>query len=135
MLTQSQVGFYVVQDAEGGVVDPLSGALIRPGDAGYQQAALSPNNSVTPLQGLEAEDDGSSDRQDTLQGGALIAPVVEVLEPGKQAIYFAFAAANADGFNHFKRLGSNQIGMEDLPGGGDQDFNDLTMTFSFFDVR
>ncbi|EAQ68034.1 hemolysin-type calcium-binding repeat family protein [Synechococcus sp. RS9909] len=132
---QSQVGFYVVQDAEGAVVDPLSGALIRPGDAGYQQAALSPRNSVTPLQGLEAEDDGSSDRQDTLQGGALIAPVVEVLEPGQEAIYFAFAAANADGFNHFRRLGSNRIGMEDLPGGGDQDFNDLTMTFSFFDVR
>jgi hypothetical protein len=132
---QSRVGFYVVQDAEGAVIDPVSGALIRPGDADYQQAALSPRNSVTPLQGLEAEDDGSSDRQDTLQGGALIAPVVEVLEPGKEAIYFAFDAANPDGFNHFRRLGSNRIGMEDLPGGGDQDFNDLTMTFSFFDVR
>jgi len=134
-LFNSRVGFYVVQDRDGAVIDPISGALIHPEDDGYQQAALSPTNSVTALQGLKATDNHSSDRLETLQGGVVIAPVVEVLEPGKEAIYFSFAAANPDGFNHFQRLASNKIGMEDLPNGGDQDFNDLIMDFSFFDVR
>jgi hypothetical protein len=46
--------------------------------------------------------------------------------------YFAFADANADGFAHFKELAPNRFGMEDMPYGGDQNFNDLVMNFSFY---
>ena len=39
--------------------------------------------------------------------------------------FFAYAAANSDGFAHFRSLGDNIIGLEDLWGGGDRDFDDM----------
>ena len=45
--------------------------------------------------------------------------------------FFSFAAANVDGCNHFKYLGPNKVGFEDLLGGGDQDHNDLIVDLNF----
>ena len=45
--------------------------------------------------------------------------------------FFSFAAANADGYNHFKFLGANKVGFEDLFGGGDKDHNDLIVELTF----
>ena len=45
--------------------------------------------------------------------------------------YFAFGAANADGFDHFKTLGENSIGLEDWYGGGTKDHDDLILGFDF----
>jgi hypothetical protein len=38
--------------------------------------------------------------------------------------YFGFAAANRDLISHFRRLGDNVFGLEDLLGGGDLDYDD-----------
>ncbi len=45
--------------------------------------------------------------------------------------YFAFAAANTDGVNHFKMMGANVFGLEDMVGGGDRDYNDLLVGIDF----
>jgi hypothetical protein len=45
--------------------------------------------------------------------------------------FYSFAAANADGYNHFKYLSNNKVGFEDLFGGGDRDHNDLTVDLTF----
>lgn len=45
--------------------------------------------------------------------------------------FFAFADANADKISHFRSLGQNQIGLEDLYGGGDFDFDDGIYSFEF----
>jgi hypothetical protein len=45
--------------------------------------------------------------------------------------FFAFGAANVDNIGHFRVLGNNMIGLEDLRGGGDRDFNDVILKFSF----
>ena len=39
--------------------------------------------------------------------------------------YFNYIGANTDNFDHFKLLGANKFGVEDLYGGGDKDFNDI----------
>ena len=39
--------------------------------------------------------------------------------------------ANSDGINHFRSFGSGGIFLEDLKGGGDQDFDDLILCFDF----
>lgn len=41
------------------------------------------------------------------------------------AIYFPYLGANTDNFDHIRLLGNNVFGFEDLPNGGDQDFNDV----------
>ena len=45
--------------------------------------------------------------------------------------FFAFAAANSDGLEHFKYLGDNLFCFEDSLGGGDLDYDDLIIGFSF----
>ena len=59
-----------------------------------------------------------------LEASALIAPVATVSDGNR---YFAFAAANRDGLQHWKSLGTNMFGLEDLYGGGDRDFDDFVV--------
>jgi hypothetical protein len=49
--------------------------------------------------------------------------------------YFTFAEANIDGINHFTQLAPNVIGLEDLYGGGDEDFDDLLIGFILDHVK
>lgn len=41
------------------------------------------------------------------------------------------ADANSDGLIHFRSFGSGVIGLEDLKGGGNQDFEDLILSYDF----
>jgi hypothetical protein len=45
--------------------------------------------------------------------------------------FFGFAAANTDGISHFRVLGTNMFGLEDMLGGGDRDFDDNVLVFKF----
>jgi hypothetical protein len=58
-----------------------------------------------------------------------------VSNPSSPVAYFSFSEANPDGAEHLRYL-SNQngigiFGFEDLPGGGDRDFNDAIFGFQF----
>jgi hypothetical protein len=48
-----------------------------------------------------------------------------------QQIYYAFAEANSDHIGHFRSFGNNVIGLEDLYGGGDFDFDDNMTSIQF----
>ena len=64
--------------------------------------------------------------------GGFWMPYVRVINTG--ATYLPYAAANADGFTHFAQArgsdGYNYLYLEDLPGGGDKDFDDLVIRIS-----
>jgi hypothetical protein len=70
--------------------------------------------------------------------GSLFAPFIivnasptEVLDANAAndpAVYFAFIGANPDGVDHIRLLASNVFGFEDLPNGGDLDYNDVIVT-------
>jgi hypothetical protein len=72
-------------------------------------------------------------RTDTIAAfieSGLLAPYVTVAQTGDTFVFFG--SANSDGLNHFRVLGSNVIGLEDLNGGGfDQDFDDNIVSFNF----
>lgn len=127
-------GFYVIEDTNGTVRDPITGALIAPGQAGYAQAAL--RRRV-----LDLAQDGSTTMN--MDGGMLLAPylvanstVEQFLaeNPNNEAVagrpiaYFAFAQANPDGLEHVRQMGLNTFAFEDLLGGGDNDFNDSVVS-------
>lgn len=119
-------GLYRVDDASGKIGN------LNPGDLGYMTAALQRSKEVN--RGVEFDRDGIAAK--SLDGGYIYAPfvvadgtidqVLNSLDPKTAPrVYFNYVAANADGFDHIKSLGTNKFGFEDTWGGGDKDYNDL----------
>lgn len=132
------IGFYTIADETGGIDTNGDGTVdVRPGDTGYTQAALSQRIDVD----LSVANQATARVNQRLLGGSILAPFIvindrpEVLLDADAAndpnIYFAFLGANSDGVDHIRLLGDNTFGFEDLPGGGDQDFNDVIVRAEF----
>ncbi|MBE9206319.1 phytase [Nostoc sp. LEGE 06077] len=128
---RNYASFYRVTDVNGGI--DLNGdgqADILPGQAGYTEAAV--RNRVPGIN-LTANS-GRSTYEATFQPGYIYAPFIiangtpeAVLDsnPRNPAVYFPFLGANTRQTDQIALLGSNIFGFEDLPRGGDRDFNDL----------
>ena len=125
-------GFYRVADGNGGIDTDGNGTVdLRPGEAGYVEAAI--RQRVANLD-LTVANQSTATFSAELQGGFLYAPFLiangrpEALLDGNPnnnpAVYFPFLGANTDGVDHLRLLGDNTFGFEDLPGGGDRDYND-----------
>ena len=124
----SVTGFYRTLDREGSVRDAL-GAILRPGDAGYQAAAQL--NLVSGLSNLRIGNmQTNTNSALAITESSFLAPMATV----NGETYFAFAAASSDKLSHFKVLGTNLFGFEDQRGLGDRDFDDLVMGFSFSQI-
>ncbi len=126
----SRVGFYRVLNENGDVRDAVSGVIYKPGDAGYAAAALAESNRVSDTELSRADDQSASEAivfNEVNQG--LVALYGTVLTTNQT--FFSFAAANDDGYNHFKFLAPNKVGFEDLFGGGDKDHDDLIVDLIF----
>ena len=119
-------GFYSVLDREGTVMS-LDGVRLKPGDPGYTDAAMHTNNLTSELNNLKVADNQTIEKTFQITGGRMLAPYSKVAGE----TFFAFADANADKISHFRSLGQNQIGLEDLYGGGDFDFDDGIYSFEF----
>jgi hypothetical protein len=136
-------------------VDSLTGALdtnadrqidLKPGDVGYVEVALTrAKDSLTGVILTTPEYLGTTQQTVTLLGNNMYGMVVipnatidQVLSQnplndpnfGPVAL-FSFRVANPDGISHMARLGANLFGFEDQVGGGDRDYNDMVLQFSF----
>lgn len=125
----SITGFYRIIDAQG-TVWAANGLLLGPGDEGYASAALRTDNLVSELAGLRVDNNQTSTQSIAITESTFLAPFAQV----NGDTFFAFGAANRDGISHFRTLGTNRFGLEDLVGGGDRDFDDLVLGFSFSSV-
>jgi hypothetical protein len=136
----NNVGFYVVEDAIG-TIKLADGTSVRPGDANYAQEAI--KNALTNSALQAGKTDSSLDQN--IVGGRIYAPVVvaqgtfdEFLTKnasnggGKDEIhaFFNYIGANSDKVDHFRLVGANTFGVEDVYGGGDRDFNDLVVSMN-----
>lgn len=136
------VGFYQVENEKGRVIDPITGLAFNPGEVGYTQAALR-NSQQLGISFTDEEDSISG----VLPGGHLYAPfliadhnLAETLASfdssdlntnNEISVYFTYLEANWDKIDHVRLLSDNTWGFEDLPDGGDLDFNDLVIQASF----
>ncbi|MEH2333752.1 FG-GAP-like repeat-containing protein, partial [Nostoc sp.] len=127
------VGFYQVTDENGGIDTNGDGkADILTGQAGYTQAAV--RGRVAGID-LTASNQATATSTATFQPGAIFVPFIIVngrpdalLDNNSNndpTVYFPFLGANSDQSDHIRLLASNTFGFEDLPGGGDKDFNDV----------
>ena len=131
----NQVGFYRIENEQGAI--RVGDDLLNPGDSGYIEAALNQWRNNPALQSSNGQ---TSNYEFTLEGG-LWAPFLVVdgtieryldNQAGNdpEAIYFNFIGANSDGADHVKLLGDNVFGFEDMPGGGDNDFDDVVVSIT-----
>jgi hypothetical protein len=116
----SSLSFYRVLDVVGTVKDSATGQSYRPGDANY--AAVAKANQVSSISNLAVGNLKLGNGDVTLNETTYLAPMAVV---NGSDTFFAFAAANSDGLAHFRSLGDNIIGLEDMRGGGDRDYDDL----------
>ena len=121
--------FYRTDFADGGIItDPLTGGVIRPGEAGYEQVAIA--------QQLDIEITGQNNQvslfSSTIEGGSYLGAflIVDGTDPTTNEVYFSHAGANSDGLDRTRLLGNNTFGFEDLPNLGDRDFDDVVVEFS-----
>ncbi|MEO0768250.1 MAG: DUF4114 domain-containing protein, partial [Cyanobacteria bacterium J06649_4] len=121
------IGFYETLDANGAVIDAITGERLLPGDAGYREAALANQLDVT-LSGQNGQEVISTA---TLEAGGFIGTflAVDSTDFTSGDVFFSFGAANG-GDDHVRQLGDNTFGFEDLAGLGDADFNDVIVRFS-----
>ena len=126
----NHIGFYKIEDAQGSI--RVGAALLKPGDAGYRQAAIQGQLAGIDITGTNNQTITSSG---TFLGGALYAPLLISNSAAANAdfsnVYTAYSLGNADGADHIRLLGDNTFGFEDLAGGGDRDFNDLIVKATF----
>lgn len=129
------VGFYAVVDSQGGIdLDGDGIADMNPGDSGYTDAALASYESDI---GLFTDNRVDSVFTIDVTGGAIYAPFVvvdgtidDILAGNDPTIFFAYDAANPDGITHI-RATSTGFEVEDILGGGDNDFNDIVIDVVF----
>ena len=126
----SIIGFYQIQNHNGDVLDPLTGNLLSPESDGYADAALNSINLFNEFGELSTENRSTKTIAiSSFSNAGILAPFANITTTGEK--FFSFAEANSDGLSHFRSLGSGVIGVEDLKGGGDQDFDDLILSFNF----
>jgi Calx-beta domain/Domain of unknown function (DUF4114) len=125
---QNYIGFYAVEDAQGTLANGM-----KVGDAGYAEAAI----KSAIMRGFKNETQSDL----AVTGGKIFAPVVIAngtfedflnRNPQNQAsgnihAYFNYAGGSSDGVDHFRLLGDNKFGVEDMYGGGDRDYNDIVI--------
>lgn len=124
------VNFYRVNDAASGTVT-VGASTLSPGDAGYISLAISPNNILNASSGsnpsLQTKNLTESTSTLDFAPGGFWMPYVHVNNTGRT--YVPYAIANDDKFSHFGNAvsadGSQYLFVEDLPSGGDRDYNDL----------
>jgi len=132
----NSAGFYQVLDLDGTVLDTVTNQQIRPGEQGYETAVF--NQRIAELE-FDKNDENLTVEVD---GGIFLAPyliangtveqfISENLNNNKSGsglnAYFAFGNGNPDGIEHLKSS-DNNFGFEDLYGGGDKDFSDITFS-------
>jgi Cadherin-like domain/Domain of unknown function (DUF4114)/Calx-beta domain len=127
------VGFYKIEDAQGSVIS-ITGAKLKPGEAGYQAAVV--QNRITGID-LEVANGQTMSIDKVLQGGAIYAPFLIAnanasnLNGNFSNVYTPYTLGNSDTTDHVRLLGDNTFGFEDLVGGGDKDFNDVVLKAVF----
>ena len=132
----NRVGFYKVLDTDGSVV--VDGRSVRPGHVDYIRAATANSNILfadsSPVI-LEGKNGSVTYSSYTVKGGGLWAPYsLNVHNPTTLTEYSSWPSTNPGNFPNFIHNGTNGFALEDYSFGGDQDYDDLVVTYNAYDT-
>ncbi|MDB9343009.1 DUF4114 domain-containing protein [Nodularia spumigena CS-586/05] len=133
------VGFYLAERTTGAVVDPLTGLSVA--DLSNRQEYLGAVRDNFVLTGNVANNQtgqfANNGQFEILTSIDLSAHVllpflvangnINSVRPDFSNLYVSGISTNFDRSNQVKLLGNNIFGFEDLPGGGDNDFDDIVV--------
>ncbi|WP_413173597.1 phytase [Anabaena azotica] len=137
----NEVYFYKVDNAQGLIGSVEATATNR---VNYLQAAI--NNIIKDADTGErikfaVANQGLFTDNAVIAGGSILAPMIIIngtlsqLTDNNTAndpqVYFPYLGVNSDQVDHIRLLGDNTFGFEDLPNGGDLDYNDVIIRFDF----
>ncbi|WP_042490794.1 choice-of-anchor I family protein [Anabaena sp. PCC 7108] len=137
----NEVYFYKVDNAQGQIG---SLQVNTANQANYLQAAI--NNLIKDADTGETikfavANQGLFTNSAMIAGGSILAPLIIINGTLSQLtdtnvdnnpqVYFPYLGVNSDGVDHIRLLGDNTFGFEDLPNGGDFDYNDLIIKSDF----
>jgi hypothetical protein len=133
------VGFYKIANENGDIDTNGDGvADVIVGSEGYIKAAI---RDRLPGVNLRVDNQGTATYTATFDGNGMLAPFVIVngtpealLDDdlnNNPEVYFPFLGSNPGKVDHVRLLGNNTFGFEDLPLGGDSDYNDITVKAKF----
>ncbi|WP_254446641.1 phytase [Dolichospermum sp. UHCC 0259] len=140
----NEVYFYKIDNADGQIGNLQANAANR---ANYLQMAL--NNILKDAQTganirFSVANQGIQTGTAMIAGGTILAPMIVVNGTLSQLldsdannnpqVYFPYLGVNSDGVDHIRLLGNNTFGFEDLPNGGDLDYNDIIVKMNFTQV-
>ena len=124
------VGFYTTDFADGRIiVDDLTGATLRPGEDGYEEAALANSLDIE----LTGQNNQVSTFDATIVNGVFLGTyvIIDGVDPAAASeVLYSHQGANSGGFDQITQVGVNAFGIEDIAGGGDRDFNDMVVEFT-----
>ena len=133
------LGFYRILDTQGSV-RASDGTLLRPGDAAYLDAALSPANLASELQGFALPANGSASIPLLLDETGLLAPFVRstpIPGDGSSRNFYSFPVLNPDGLEHLRLSADGStllvealLASERAGNPAEPDFNDLVIRFA-----
>ncbi|MEO1377362.1 MAG: DUF4114 domain-containing protein [Cyanobacteria bacterium J06635_10] len=76
-----------------------------------------------------------------IEAGSILAPLIiingnldqltDTNNSNNPTVYFPYIGANTDRVDHIRLLADNTFGFEDLPNGGELDYNDLIVKVNF----
>ncbi|MGD1857792.1 MAG: Ig-like domain-containing protein, partial [Leptolyngbyaceae cyanobacterium] len=121
--------FYTTDFADGGIVtDLLTGTVLRPGETGYEQAAITRQLDID----ITGQNNQVNTFTATIDGGDYLGMflIVDGSDPAASEVYFSHAGINENKTDRAKMLGDNTFGFEDLPNLGDRDFDDIVVEFA-----
>ncbi|MBE9037122.1 phytase [aff. Roholtiella sp. LEGE 12411] len=129
------ISFYQVTDENGGIdTNGDRTADILVGQTGYTEAAV--RGRVTGID-LTGNNQATTTYTGTFEPGSIFAPFIiangrpdAILDHNPNndpPVFFPFLGANSDKVKHIRLLENNTFGFEDFPGGGDKDYNDMTV--------
>lgn len=124
------VGLYMTDVVTGAIVDPLTGDLVDVEETNNASAIDSLSLFWQPATSGTVSDFSCSVTANRLIDYANIVwtPVIKSARPDGNDSFFTVNDFNADGLEHAIIISNQQLGFEDILGGGDLDFDDVIIT-------
>lgn len=140
----NEVYFYKVDNSEGKIGTLTATAANR---ADYLQAAINNIISNSANDGIikfAVDNQNKFTDSATIATGSILVPMIIVdgtlsqltdnITSNDPQVYFPYLGLNSDGADHIRLLGNNIFGFEDLPNGGDSDYNDIIIKMNFTQI-